>query len=137
MPWSTLSDAFAKSKYMTSHCLTFPIPLISCCDAPVAGRGRICQSGSHVACGSFSGAFLGIGGYFLFIFYTYIYKCGVIATGRSFLRRFLELPLYIGVIMARLRPIGISPVFRESLYSSWRGWVRLLLHCLRRIAGNS
>ena len=39
--------------------------------------------------------------------------------------------------MARLRSIGISPVFREALYSSWRGWARLLLHCLRRIAGNS
>ena len=49
------------------HCLTFLIPLISCCDAPVAGRGRICQSGSHVAWGSFSEAFQGIGGYFLLI----------------------------------------------------------------------
>ena len=38
--------------------------------------------------------------------------------------------------MARLRSIGISPVFREAVYSSWRGWARLLLHCLRRIAGN-
>ena len=45
----------------------FLIPLISC-DAPVAGRGRICQSGSHVAWGSFSDAFLGIGRYFLLIF---------------------------------------------------------------------
>ena len=50
--------------------------------------------------------------------------------------RFLEPPWYIGVIMARLRSIGISPVFREALYSSWRGWARLLLHCFRRIAGN-
>ena len=45
--------------------------------------------------------------------------------------------MYIGVIMARLRSIGISPVFREASYSSWRGWARLLLHCLRSIAGNS
>ena len=29
------------------------------------------------------------------------------------------------------------PVFREALYSSWRGWARLLLHCLKSIAGNS
>ena len=42
----------------------------------------------------------------------------------------------IGVIMARLRSIGISPVFREALYSSWRGWDRFLLHCLKIIAGN-
>ena len=27
--------------------------------------------------------------------------------------------------------------FQEALYSSWRGWARLLLHCLRNIAGNS
>ena len=27
--------------------------------------------------------------------------------------------------------------FREALHSSWRGWARLLLHCFRRIAGNS
>ena len=39
--------------------------------------------------------------------------------------------------MARLRSVGISPVFREALYSSWRGWARLLLHCLRSITGNS
>ena len=45
--------------------------------------------------------------------------------------------MYIGVIMVRLRSVGISPVFREALYSSWRGWARLLLHCLRSIAGNS
>ena len=45
--------------------------------------------------------------------------------------------MYIGVIMAFLRSIGISPVFREDLYSSWRWWAILLLHCLRRIAGNS
>ena len=36
--------------------------------------------------------------------------------------RFLKPPLYIGVIMARLRSVGISPVFREALYSSWREW---------------
>ena len=29
--------------------------------------------------------------------------------------RFLESPLYIGVIMARLRSVGISPVFRDAL----------------------
>ena len=51
--------------------------------------------------------------------------------------RFLEPPLYIGVIMARLRLVGISPVFREALYSSWRGWAMLLLHCFRSIAANS
>ena len=45
--------------------------------------------------------------------------------------------MYIGVIMARLRSVGISPVFREALYSSWARWARLLLLCLRRIAGNS
>ena len=45
--------------------------------------------------------------------------------------------MYIGAIMARLRSIGISPVFSEALYSSWRGWARFLLHCLRSIAGNS
>ena len=39
--------------------------------------------------------------------------------------------------MARLRSIGISAVFRDALYSSWRGWATLLLHCLRSIAGNS
>ena len=39
--------------------------------------------------------------------------------------------------MARLRLFGISHVFKEALYSSWRVWARLLLHCLRRIAGNS
>ena len=43
----------------------------------------------------------------------------------------------IGVIMDRLISIGVSPVFREALYSSWRGWARLLLHCFRGIAGNS
>ena len=26
--------------------MAFPITLLSCCDSPVAGRGRICQSGS-------------------------------------------------------------------------------------------
>ena len=45
--------------------------------------------------------------------------------------------MYIGVIMARLRSVGISCVFSEALYSSWRGWARLFLHCLRSIAGNS
>ena len=45
--------------------------------------------------------------------------------------------MYIGIIMANLRSIGISPVFREALCSSRRGWARLLLHCLRRIAGIS
>ena len=44
--------------------------------------------------------------------------------------------MYIGVIIACLRSVGISPVFSEALYSSWRGWARLLLHCLRSIAGN-
>ena len=51
--------------------------------------------------------------------------------------RFLEPPLYIGVIMARLRSVCISPVFGEASYSSWRGWTRLLLHCLRSITGYS
>ena len=51
--------------------------------------------------------------------------------------RFLEPPFYIGVIMAHLRSVGILPVFREALYSSWRGWARILLHCMRRIGGNS
>ena len=45
--------------------------------------------------------------------------------------------MFISVIIPRLRSIGISPVFREALYSSWREWARLLLHCLRSIAGNS
>ena len=45
--------------------------------------------------------------------------------------------ILVKVIMARLRCIGISPVFREALYCSWRGWARILLYCLRRIAGNS
>ena len=39
--------------------------------------------------------------------------------------------------MARLRSIGISSIFSDVLYSSWRRWARLLLHCLRSIAGNS
>ena len=40
--------------------------------------------------------------------------------------------------MARLRSVDISPVFRDALHSNyWRGWARLLLHCLRSIAGNS
>ena len=42
-----------------------------------------------------------------------------------------------GVIMARLRSIGILPVFSEAYYSRWRGWARLLLHCLISIARNS
>ena len=46
-------------------------------------------------------------------------------------------PLYIGVLMAHLRSVGISPVFSEALCSSWRGWARLLLHFLGSIAGNS
>ena len=45
--------------------------------------------------------------------------------------------MYIGVIMARLRSVGILPVFKEALCSSWRGWARFLLHRLRSIAGNS
>ena len=64
-------------------------------------------------------------------------KCDVRATGRLFLGRVLEPPLHIGVIMSRFRSIVISPAFGEALYSSWRGWARLLLHCLRSIAGNS
>ena len=50
---------------------------------------------------------------------------------------FLEPPLYIGVIMTHFRSTDILPVFSEDLYSSLRGWARLLLHCLRSIAGNS
>ena len=45
--------------------------------------------------------------------------------------------MYVDVIMVCLSSIGISPVFRDALYSSWRGWARLLVHCLRSIAGNS
>ena len=37
----------------------------------------------------------------------------------------------------KLRSVGFSAVFREALYSSWRGWASLLLHCLRSIALNS
>ena len=33
--------------------------------------------------------------------------------------------------------LDISTVFSEALYSSWRGWARLLLHGLRNIAVNS
>ena len=73
----------------------------------------------------------------LIIFQVFFIKCDVRAIGRQFLGIFLNPPLYIDVIMARLRSIGISPVFSEALYSSWRGWARLLLNCLRRIAGNS
>ena len=47
------------------------------------------------------------------------------------------LVLYIDVIMACLNSIGISRVFREALYSSWRGWARLLLHYFGSIVGNS
>ena len=39
--------------------------------------------------------------------------------------------------MARLRSVDISPIFREALSSSWRGWARLLLHSLRSISGNT
>ena len=49
--------------------MTFPIPLTSCCDAPVAGIDRICQSRGQVAWGSFSDAFRGICGYFWLIFF--------------------------------------------------------------------
>ena len=45
--------------------------------------------------------------------------------------------MYISVIMARFRSIGISPVLSEALYKNWRGWARLLLHCLSSNAGNS
>ena len=31
----------------------------------------------------------------------------------------------------------LSPVFSEALYSSWRGWARQMLHCLRSNAQNS
>ena len=65
--------------------------------------------------------------FFANIFSCIFIKCDITATGR----------LHIGVIMADLRSIGISPVFRETLYSSWRGWARLLLHCLRISAGNA
>ena len=39
--------------------------------------------------------------------------------------------------MARLSSNGISRILNEALYSSLRGWARLLLHCLRNNAGNS
>ena len=71
------------------------------------------------------------------IFSCIFIRCDVRATGRQFLARFLEPPLYIDVIMVRLRSFGISPVFTEALYSSWRGWAGHLLHCLRSIALNS
>ena len=71
------------------------------------------------------------------IFYKFFIECDVRATGRLFLDRFLEPPLYICVIMARFRSVGILLVLREALYSSWRGWARLLLHSLRSIAGKS
>ena len=74
---------------------------------------------------------------FVDIFSSIFIKCDVRATGRQFLGRFLEPPLYIDVIMGRLRSFGISPVSRDALCSSWRGWARLLLHCLRSIARNS
>ena len=41
------------------------------------------------------------------------------------------------MIISRLGSVDISPVFREALYSSWRGWARILLHCMRSIGGNS
>ena len=50
---------------------------------------------------------------------------------------FLESPVYIDIITARLRSTGSSPVFIETLYSRWRRWTRLLVHCLRTNAGNS
>ena len=40
MPWSTLSNAFAKPSRKHSHCLTFPITLISCCHAPCSSWER-------------------------------------------------------------------------------------------------
>ena len=75
--------------------------------------------------------------FFANIFSSIFIKCDVRATGRYFLGRFLEPPLYIVLIVAHLRSAGILPVFREALYISWRLWARLLLHCLRSIAGNS
>ena len=71
IPWSTLSNAFGKSKWITSTLFDFSNSsnIMLRCSTPVAGRGRICQSGSHVALGSFANAFLGIGGYFLLIFF--------------------------------------------------------------------
>ena len=57
------------------------------------------------------------------IFQNIFIKCDVRATGRKFLGRFLELPLYIGVIMARLRSVGISPVFREAFIAVGEGGI--------------
>ena len=71
------------------------------------------------------------------IFSSILIKCDVRATGWLFLGRFLEPPLYICVIMASLISIGVLPVIREALCSSWRGWARLFLPCLRSIAGES
>ena len=72
-PWSTLSNAFAKSKQITLTLFDFSNSLISC-DSPIAGRDRICQNRSHVALGSFSDAFRGIGVYFI-IHQLYINWC--------------------------------------------------------------
>ena len=71
------------------------------------------------------------------IFSSIFIICDIRATGRQFLGSFLEPPLYIDAVMARLRSIDISPVFSEALYSSWRGWAWFLWHCLRSNAGNS
>ena len=49
----------------------------------------------------------------------------------------LQNPLYIGAIIARLRFNDISQVFSEAFYSSWRGWAKLLLLCLRSDGKNS
>ena len=81
LPWSALSILQHLSRFH-QHYLTFPIPRIFCCYAPVAGRGIICQNGSHVALGSFSDAFLGIGGYVLLIFFPVFLLCDVRATGQ-------------------------------------------------------
>ena len=51
--------------------------------------------------------------------------------------RFLEPPLCIGVIRARLSSNGIPPVYSKALNSSWRGRARILLHCLKSNVGNS
>ena len=45
--------------------------------------------------------------------------------------------MYIGVIMARLRSVGISSVFRMLYTAVGEGVPMLLLHCLRSIAGIS
>ena len=56
---------------------------------------------------------------------------------KPFLSQVNNIFFSIYVSTSILRPVGISPVFREAIYSSWRGWARLLLHCLRSIAQNS